>query len=194
MKDAYWGFFLSVCVHVVLFAVAGLSFFAVSQPSLLSMGDVEVSLVAGESIGEPVAEKRAPDPSSREKVDKDAFPVSQASQTSQTSQSDNKYKSDNGENENGSVQEASPRYLENPMPSYPEAARRRGQEGVVWVEVTVDISGEPIRVELKKSSGFSLLDAVAIKAVRGWKFKPASRGLMGIESNVTVPVRFRLDR
>jgi protein TonB len=88
--------------------------------------------------------------------------------------------------------EAKPNYLKNPEPDYPELARRRHQAGLVLLAVKVTAEGRAERVEIKKSSGFSLLDDAAVAAVREWKFQPARLGSFALESEIEVPVRFEL--
>ncbi len=88
--------------------------------------------------------------------------------------------------------EAKPNYLKNPEPDYPELARRRHQEGLVLLAVKVTAGGRAERVEIKKSSGFSLLDNAAVEAVRDWEFQPARIGSLTFESEIEVPVRFEL--
>ena len=90
--------------------------------------------------------------------------------------------------------EAKPNYLKNPEPDYPELARRRHQEGLVLLAVKVTAQGRAGRVEIKKSSGFSLLDDAAAQAVRNWEFEPARIGSLALESDIVVPVRFELRR
>jgi protein TonB len=87
---------------------------------------------------------------------------------------------------------AEPDYRKNPELPYPAAARRRRQEGVVLLDVKVSAQGRPLRVELKHSSGIQILDEAALTAVRTWEFQPARAGLNPVESDVEVPVRFRL--
>ncbi len=87
---------------------------------------------------------------------------------------------------------AKPDYLRNPEPDYPLAARRRGQQGSVVLNVTVSPRGCATEVSLQQSSGFELLDQAAIKAVKTWDFEPARVGAMAVESKIEVPVRFKL--
>jgi protein TonB len=89
---------------------------------------------------------------------------------------------------------AKPNYLKNPEPDYPELARRRHQEGLVLLAVKVTAQGRAERVEIKKSSGFSLLDDAAAEAVRDWEFQPARIGSLAFESEIVVPVHFKLTR
>lgn len=83
-------------------------------------------------------------------------------------------------------------YRHNPPPSYPPAARRRGIEGVVVLAVDLGEDGRPRHVCVKTSSGFAMLDEAAEKAVRGWRFTPATRGGRPVAATVDVPVRFTL--
>ncbi len=90
--------------------------------------------------------------------------------------------------------QADPNYFQNPPPEYPELAKQMRQEGLVMLAVDVDREGIPIKVEIKESSGFRLLDQAAVKAVRHWKFQPGRIGNIPVESSVTVPIRFRLEK
>lgn len=87
---------------------------------------------------------------------------------------------------------ATPTYRVNPEPPYPATARRRRQEGLVLLAVRVTTQGRASRIELKQSSGFPALDEAAWQAVRGWEFEPARLGALAVESEIEVPVRFKL--
>ncbi|MDI3325899.1 energy transducer TonB [Pontibacterium granulatum] len=78
-------------------------------------------------------------------------------------------------------------------PNYPRLARRRGQEGTVWLRVEVDTSGRVLAIEIDRSSGFEILDKAALKAVRSWRFLPALQGGQAQVSYVKIPVKFQLD-
>ena len=84
-------------------------------------------------------------------------------------------------------------YLQNPLPRYPAAARRAGEQGTVMLRVLVSRDGTAARVEIDKSSGSPHLDAAARETVKAWRFAPARRGGEAIESRVVVPVVFRLE-
>jgi protein TonB len=83
--------------------------------------------------------------------------------------------------------------LNNPKPAYPLAARRRGIQGRVLISSLVRADGGCAEVRLDHSSGHPLLDQSALDAVRHWRFIPARRGGVAIDSWVEVPVSFRLD-
>ena len=95
---------------------------------------------------------------------------------------------------NGSRSRAIPRYLENPPPAYPAAARRRSEEGTVIVSAWVSARGLVERVTIKEGSGSEALDRAALRAVHDWKFDPARQGASAVASWVEVPVTFRLTR
>jgi protein TonB len=90
------------------------------------------------------------------------------------------------------AKKAEPNCQKNSEPSYPLAARRRGEQGLVVLAATVSKEGHVAKVTLEHSSGFSLLDAAALRAVRDWEFEPARLGPLAMESEVEVPIRFRL--
>ncbi len=87
---------------------------------------------------------------------------------------------------------ARPLYRKNPEPAYPVAARRRRQEGVTLLSVHVTAAGRAGAVTVKQSSGFRLLDDAAAQAVLDWEFEPARIDAEPMESDIEVPVRFRL--
>jgi TonB family protein len=83
-------------------------------------------------------------------------------------------------------------YAHNPAPEYPEQARREGWEGTVLLGVLINRQGSPEKVEVKRGSGFEILDRAATQAVMGWRFHPARHGETTSESWVSVPIVFRL--
>jgi protein TonB len=83
-------------------------------------------------------------------------------------------------------------YLNNPAPSYPQSAQRKGIQGKVMLNVVVKADGTPAKVQVYNSSGFSVLDEAALEAVRQWKFVPARRGGEFVQASVVVPVDFKM--
>jgi TonB family protein len=83
-------------------------------------------------------------------------------------------------------------YAHNPVPEYPERARRQGWEGTVLLDVLITLEGKPAKVEIKETSGFEILDRAAAQAVMGWRFHPARYGATALEGWVKVPIVFRL--
>ncbi|MHB1532295.1 energy transducer TonB [Acidithiobacillus sp.] len=85
------------------------------------------------------------------------------------------------------------RYLHNPAPDYPLAARRSGQEGTVLLRVLVSADGLPEQVVIHRSSGSTILDQAAATAVHLWHFVPAHQGTGNVAAWVTIPMTFRLE-
>lgn len=85
-------------------------------------------------------------------------------------------------------------YLRNPPPPYPPLARRMGEEGKVILRVSVNPQGGADSVELHTTSGSTRLDDAALRTVRKWKFIPAKRGDITVQSWVLVPIIFKLEQ
>ncbi len=82
---------------------------------------------------------------------------------------------------------------DNRPPLYPDAARRRREQGRVLLHVDVSADGAPTGWTVTESSGHPTLDAAAIAAVREWRFVPASQDGRPIAAAANVPIVFRLD-
>jgi len=85
-----------------------------------------------------------------------------------------------------------PRPLFRIPPLYPMSAKIRGIEGVVELMFVVDVDGSVKDIEIKSSSPEGVFDKSAIRAVRQWRFKPASKGGKPVRVRVLLPVRFQL--
>jgi len=85
-------------------------------------------------------------------------------------------------------------YLRNPPPPYPPLSRRMGEEGKVILRVSVNAQGTAESVEVHTSSGSSRLDDSALRTVRSWRFIPAKRGDVTVQSFVLVPIIFKLEQ
>lgn len=83
-------------------------------------------------------------------------------------------------------------YLNNPAPSYPMIAKKRGIQGKVLLDVVVKTDGTPMKVAISRSSGSSILDEAALEAVRQWRFVPAHRKGEVVQATVLVPVEFKM--
>jgi len=83
-------------------------------------------------------------------------------------------------------------YLHNPVPRYPNAARRRGVQGRVLLHVEVLAAGHCGRIEVQQSSGHTLLDEAAVDAVKQWRFVPAHYAGIAVTRWMQVPIRFQL--
>jgi protein TonB len=85
-----------------------------------------------------------------------------------------------------------PVLLERAEPDYPEAARRAHLQGTVILEAIITASGavEEIRVLRPLNS---LLDEAAERAVRRWRYRPATLNGRAVPVYLTVTVRFGLN-
>jgi protein TonB len=77
-------------------------------------------------------------------------------------------------------------------PTYPLVSRAREEEGTVFVKVMISPYGTVSDAQIEKSSGYSRLDAAALKSVRDWQFAAGKRGSQAIATWVTVSVKFVL--
>ena len=77
-------------------------------------------------------------------------------------------------------------------PRYPDSCRRRGEEGVVALDVEVDVKGYAAEVTVVESSGFAKLDAAAVAAVQSARFTPALVGGKPVAGSIRIPIAFRL--
>ena len=84
------------------------------------------------------------------------------------------------------------RYLSTPRPSFPATAKSAHIGGTVILSVSLDDSGHPTAVAVRKSSGHPELDEAALRAVRAWRFHPAKLDERPVPTRLEVPVRFAL--
>jgi TonB family protein len=76
-------------------------------------------------------------------------------------------------------------------PDYPDLARSAGVSGIVRVRALVGPDGLVRRAQV--IMGVEMLNEAALRAVRQWQFKPASRAGKPAWAWTTVPVRFSLN-
>lgn len=85
-------------------------------------------------------------------------------------------------------------YAQAPAPAYPRDALRDGVEGSVLLKVLVDVDGQPLDVQVARSSGNRGLDRAAREQVlQRWRFRPAMQGGHAVRAIGLVPVEFRLN-
>ena len=85
-------------------------------------------------------------------------------------------------------------YLSRPAPAYPAFSRRAGETGRVIVRVLIDERGNPLKLELQHSSGFTRLDESAITAIRAARFKPYTEDGKPRPVWVLIPIVFDLEK
>lgn len=84
------------------------------------------------------------------------------------------------------------RQLNNSPPVYPRTALRLKQEGTVILKLLVRADGSVEQVTVKTSSGYARLDKAAVKAVKRWRYLPASQGGQAIDFWYEQPVVFSM--
>lgn len=201
--DMLKGFILALFIHGILFFVGGRLFVKPVQYSVQSaMGSIDVDLVT--ALPQPDVETVK---SIMPIMEQHLEMVKIATQEEQTTQPQPEVKSitSTTEKRQETVKamprpsqetvstKSKPGYFQNRPPRYPPLAKKMHQEGLVMLMVEVDRKGMPVKVEVKQSSGYQLLDQVALEAVRHWRFQPERIGDIPIESKVTIPIRFRLE-
>ena len=78
----------------------------------------------------------------------------------------------------------------NRPPAYPDAALRAGWQGVVWLIVDVGPDGRVATLVIERSSGYEVLDAAALDAVRAWTYAPRLVDGVPTLDRLRLPVRF----
>ena len=77
--------------------------------------------------------------------------------------------------------------------TYPEQARRRGEQGRGSVRFTVDRSGQVLDVAIVSSTGSSILDDAIERMLRGAHVPPFPANMDETEVTVTVQIRYALE-
>jgi periplasmic protein TonB len=79
-------------------------------------------------------------------------------------------------------------------PEYPIVSRRLGEQGNVRLQLTIGEDGMVSMAKILQSSGFKRLDDAAVDwVIRHWRYRPAMRGAMPVESTTETLMQFRLN-
>jgi TonB family protein len=188
-----WGSGLSLVLHALFFISAGVSFNPAEFSVDSGLSALEVHMLASsvKSDNIEVTHTENPDSDFIIKKAKKKKPVIQPVRAAAAA-AEGKSQMTVQSEKSGALTEAKPAYLKNPSPVYPASAKNQGQQGLVQIVVAVNSDGSVKQVSLKKSSGFILLDDAAVRAVKNWQFMPASKNGIQIESQVEIPIRFKL--
>ncbi|MBK8099996.1 MAG: energy transducer TonB [Planctomycetes bacterium] len=88
--------------------------------------------------------------------------------------------------------DATPLVDRNQPPEYPSLARQLGQQGTVRIRVHLDDRGDVLDAEVAEPCAHAELNRAALRAVRRWKFAPATEDGVPIADSIVVPVVFLL--
>lgn len=103
--------------------------------------------------------------------------------------------SDTVEPSSGPIAAVRLEYANAPPPTYPRDALRTRAEGMVLLQVLVDVDGRPLDVQVQTSSGHRSLDDTARKHVlKHWRFRPAMRDGVAMQAYGLVPIAFAMPR
>jgi protein TonB len=83
-----------------------------------------------------------------------------------------------------------PETVHAPRPRYPEAAHRIGRNGLVVLQAVIDREGRVREVKVLRGAPLGMTEA-AVDAVRGWRFRPATRDGEPVAVYYQLTVRFR---
>jgi TonB family protein len=75
-------------------------------------------------------------------------------------------------------------------PVYPESARKRGIEGWVELAFTVTTNGTVEDIEVRNASPAQVFEESAVRALRGWRFKPVERNGQRVAQRAMVRLKF----
>lgn len=70
-------------------------------------------------------------------------------------------------------------------PKYPKNAMSKRQEGWVIINFIIDKEGNVISPEVAESSGFTAFENAALRAVKSWKYEPATQNGKPVEQSKT---------
>ncbi|MCI0671869.1 MAG: TonB family protein [Myxococcaceae bacterium] len=86
-----------------------------------------------------------------------------------------------------------PRVVEEKKPPYPPEALRAGIEGSVVLSITIDATGKVVEAKVVKGNlGYGLEEA-ALKAIRDFRFSPATKGGEPVSTTMNYTYTFLLD-
>ena len=87
-----------------------------------------------------------------------------------------------------------PRRARDFQPDYPPALQREGLEGQARVRVHIGADGRVLAVEDAGSTAPAFFEATRRQALRAWRFRPAMRDGVAVDSWQVLTVHFRITR
>ena len=94
----------------------------------------------------------------------------------------------NVDNQKAAVEDSHLKVVHRVPPIYPPAAKAKGIEGTVVVEVLIDKHGKLAKARI--ISGPEILGDAALKAIKAWKFEPATAQGQPVEETTQIKVAF----
>lgn len=79
-----------------------------------------------------------------------------------------------------------------PQPTIPDDLRDADFDSNVTAQIMVSTEGDPEDVKIVHSSGNDELDSIALDTAKRWRFKPATRDGVAIESRVLLHIEFQV--
>ncbi|RZI45813.1 energy transducer TonB [Candidatus Finniella inopinata] len=80
----------------------------------------------------------------------------------------------------------------NPVPTYPEEARRQGLKGEMIVTLTINAAGLVVKIDVKQGNDIApILKEAVFEAVKKWRFTRHDKS--GKPLSVTLPIVFNLE-
>ncbi|MFD1033851.1 energy transducer TonB [Sphingomonas hankookensis] len=86
-----------------------------------------------------------------------------------------------------------PRYRADFQPDYPAFERNQARDGIVVVRVLVGANGRVAAVEQVSATSDAFFDATKRRALSKWRFRPATRDGVAVESWREMTVRFNME-
>ncbi|MEH3158924.1 MAG: TonB family protein [Sphingomonas taxi] len=85
------------------------------------------------------------------------------------------------------------RYADDFQPNYPAIERRANRDGRVTVKVLVGTDGRVKQIERITATSDAFWQATQERALKAWRFKPATRGSVPVEAWRTMTLTFRME-
>ena len=82
--------------------------------------------------------------------------------------------------------------IDTPKPTLPDSLRSDTLDRTTVAEFVVGTDGAPVEIRVVQSAGMDDLDKLAMDAARQWRFKPATRDGVPVQSTVRLHVAFQV--
>ena len=117
-------------------------------------------------------------------IDSDALPSTITNDASSSANAPQTYGSDMPD---GKSLKHPPILLKQITPNYPEYARRRGIEGFVILQFTININGRVTNPSVQQANPPDHFETAALRAIKQWQFSPGRN-----DNGTPIPCRFQM--